>query len=106
MTMKYDGDTTDFSDNPRGPSTKPNDFFSYYLTEKDVEDTFIIYGGYDKENSVKIYESCRPFIEKHLTSLRSCITVKLKVGVNTGDIRNICEKYGGSFGRDRKIQLL
>jgi hypothetical protein len=98
----YEGHDADFTDNPRGPSPRPNDFMSYFVTEEDAEWNWIITGA-NHEAMMKL----RPYIARQMTTtgFDPFMMVRLKVGVNLRDIRDVLEPIGGSFGKDRPVQM-
>lgn len=109
--IKLDGDHTDFSLNPRGQSTRPNDFFSYYITENDSKDEWIV--SAQMEDVSKI----RPYGKRHIASLPSLqggitVLVNFKVGVNIEDVRKLVAyeddftgRPVGSVGPNRRAYL-
>lgn len=106
MSNPYDGDPTDFSHETQvGFSTKPNDFFSYFVSKEDSETQeyiIVVYGDRAHETLL----ACRPYIRKQITArLGGMILVHLKQGVNLRDLRDILEPVGGTIGPNRRVEL-
>jgi hypothetical protein len=108
MTHPLEPDATDFSHVPyRGQSTRPNDFFSYFVTEEDSKDKEYLMTAH-RDDLAKL----RPFVNEVLAQLpamgeMTTYVVGLKVGVNLRDIRDIVQedRPGGSLGVNRRVYL-